>query len=191
MKLLHIDSGIQGELSTSRTISAAIVARLVTDHPGIEVTYRDLVAAPLDHLLPADLAGPEADAIVSEFLATHIAVIGTGLYNFTIPTQLKAWIDRILLPGRTFRYGDAGPEGLASDKRVFVALARGGIYSPGNVNASREHAETYLRGVLSFIGVPEPEFIIAEGLARGDEVRTAAVAAAIKRAERVSLPQTA
>lgn len=185
MKLLHIDSGIQDDLSASRMISAAIVAKLTTDDPDLEVTYRDLVAAPIGYLLPTDLAGAEADAIVSEFLATDIVVIGTGLYNFTIPTQ--AWIDRILLPGRTFRYGAAGPEGLAGDKRVFVALSRGGNYAPGNVNASREHAETYLRGVLSFIGVAEPDFIIAEGLAYGEEARASAIAGAIRRAESVSL----
>jgi FMN-dependent NADH-azoreductase len=191
MKLLHIDSGIQGDLSASRSISAAIVARLTADDPDLEVTYRDLVAAPIDHLLPADLAGTETETIVSGFLAADVVVIGTGLYNFTIPTQLKAWIDRMLLPGRTFRYGAAGPEGLAGDKRVLVALARGGNYAPGNVNASREHAETYLRGVFSFVGVGEPEFIIAEGLAFGEEARTAAIAEAITRAESVSLSRVA
>lgn len=186
MKLLHIDAGIQGDRSASRAISAAIVERLSADRPDLTLIRRDLVADPIGHLLPGDLAGGEADAIASEFVDADIVVIGTGLYNFTIPTQLKAWIDRILIPGRTFRYGEGGPEGLAGGKRVIVALARGGIYTPGSPAAPLEHAETYLRGVLAFIGVTDPEFVIAEGLALGEEVRDAAVSAALQQANDVA-----
>lgn len=186
MKLLHIDSSIQGDLSASRGISMAIVARLVADNPGLTVKHRDLVAAPLDHLLPAHLGGAETAATVDEFLDAEIVVIGAGLYNFTIPTQLKAWIDRILVPGKTFRYGANGPEGLAGDKRVFVALARGGIYTAGTPMAALEHAETYLRTVLGFIGVTAPEFVIAEGLALGEQARADAVAAALDRVEKIA-----
>jgi FMN-dependent NADH-azoreductase len=187
MKLLHIDSGIQGEFSASRTLSAAIVARLTGEAPGLAVTRRDLVAEPIGHLLPADLADAETAAIVGEFLAADIVVIGAGLYNFSIPTQLKAWIDRILIPGQTFRYGANGPEGLAGDKRVIVALARGGVYAPGSPAAPLEHAETYLRAVLGFIGVARPEFVIAEGLALGEEARAAALAAALEQAGTVAI----
>ncbi|MET0245911.1 MAG: NAD(P)H-dependent oxidoreductase [Sphingomonas sp.] len=186
MKLLHIDSGIQGDRSASRALSAAVVDRLRSDRLDLAVVRRDLVADPIDHLLPGDLAGGEADGIASEFLDADIVVIGTGLYNFTIPTQLKAWVDRILIPGRTFRYGEAGPEGLAGGKRVIVALARGGIYSPGSPAAPLEHAETYLRGVLAFIGITDPEFVIAEGLALGEDARAAAVSAAMQRANDVA-----
>lgn len=186
MKLLHIDSGIQGDRSASRAISAAIVERLSSDRPDLNLIRRDLVADPIGHLLPGDLAGGEADAIASEFVDADIVVIGTGLYNFTIPTQLKAWIDRILIPGRTFRYGEGGAEGLSGGKRVIVALARGGIYTPGSPAAPLEHAETYLRGVLAFIGITDPEFVIAEGLALGEEVRDAAVSAALQQANDVA-----
>ncbi|MEN3747652.1 NAD(P)H-dependent oxidoreductase [Sphingomonas sp. HF-S3] len=186
MKLLHIDSGIQGERSASRALSAAVVDRLRSDRLDLAVVRRDLVADPIDHLLPGDLAGGEADGIASEFLDADIVVIGTGLYNFTIPTQLKAWVDRILIPGRTFLYGEAGPEGLAGGKRVIVTLARGGIYSPGSPAAPLEHAETYLRGVLAFIGITDPEFVIAEGLALGEDARAAAVSAAMQRANDVA-----
>lgn len=186
MKLLHIDSGIQGDRSASRALSAAVVDRLRSDRLDLAVVRRDLVADPIGHLLPGDLAGGEADGIASEFLDADIVVIGTGLYNFTIPTQLKAWVDRILIPGRTFRYGEAGPEGLAGGKRVIVALARGGIYSPGSPAAPLEHAETYLRGVLAFVGITDPEFVIAEGLALGEDARAAAVSAAMQRANDVA-----
>jgi FMN-dependent NADH-azoreductase len=185
MKLLHIDSGIQGEQSASRAISAAIVAQLAQDDPSIEVMHRDLVAAPIGHLLPGDLAGEETQAVLGEFLAADIVVIGTGLYNFAIPTQLKAWIDRILIPGQTFRYGANGPEGLAGAKHVFIALARGGVYAPGSPMAALEHAEAYLRTIFGFIGVA-PRFIVAEGLALGEESRAAAIAGALDRAHSVT-----
>jgi FMN-dependent NADH-azoreductase len=187
MKLLHIDSGIQGEQSASRTISAAIVSRLVGENPGLAVTRRDLVAAPIGHLLPADLGNAETAEVVGEFVNADIVVIGAGLYNFSIPTQLKAWIDRILIPGQTFRYGANGAEGLAGDKRVIVALARGGVYAPGSPVAPLEHAETYLRAVLGFIGIARPEFVIAEGLALGEEARAAALAAALEQAGTVPI----
>ena len=104
-------------------------------------------------------------------------MIGAPLYNFTVSSQLKAWIDRILIAGKTFRYGETGPVGLAGDKRVIVALSRGGLYSEGGPTRGHEHAETYLKTVLGFIGIT-PEFVIAEGLLLGDEQRAAAVAQA-------------
>ena len=112
-----------------------------------------------------------AAEILDEFLAADTIVIGAPLYNFTVSSQLKAWIDRILIRGRTFRYGDNGPEGLAGGKRVIVGLARGGLYGEGSPFADYEHAETLLRGVFTFIGIPNAEFIIAEGLATGEEAR--------------------
>jgi FMN-dependent NADH-azoreductase len=187
MKLLHIDSSIQGERSASRIISAAIVARLEAADTSLDVTRRDLVEAPIAHLLPADLTGADTAAITDEFLAADTVVIGAGLYNFTIPTQLKAWIDRILIAGRTFRYGEGGPEGLAGGKRVIIALTRGGVYSAGSPAASLEHAETYLRGVFGFLGITDLEFVIAEGLAFGEEAREAAIASAIERAGEITV----
>ena len=100
------------------------------------------------------------------------------MYNFGLPTQLKAWIDRLLVPGRTFRYGANGPEGLAGEKRVIVALARGGFYGPGTAQVSAEHVESYLRTVLGFVGVRDPEFVLAEGIASGEHNKSRALASA-------------
>ena len=172
MKLLHIDSSITGQGSVSRQLTASIVAKLVATDPAIAVTTRDLAAAPLPHLdLPA-MASNESSEILDEFLAADVIVIGAPMYNFTLPSQLKAWIDRILVAGRTFAYGENGPEGLAGGKRVLVAISRGGFYGAGAAWASLEHLETYLTGVFGFIGIV-PEYVVAEGLKAGPDHLTA------------------
>jgi FMN-dependent NADH-azoreductase len=181
MNLLHIDSSIQGENSTSRTLTAAVVARLKAADPSATVTYRDLGKEPLPHLT-LDLWGADNPAL-NEFLAADTVVIGVSMYNFTISSQLKAWIDRVLVAGKTFAYGPEGAKGLAGGKRVVVAIARGGLYGPGGPYEAFEHAETYLRGVLGFIGITDLEVIVAEGLAMGDEARSAAIAKALGQAE--------
>ncbi|HSX56281.1 MAG TPA: NAD(P)H-dependent oxidoreductase [Sphingomonas sp.] len=181
MRLLHIDSSIQGAGSASRAISAAVVARLKDDAPSIEIGYRDLVAQPLPHLTLDVLADPAANVELQAFLAADIVVIGAGFYNFSIPSQLKAWLDRILIAGQTFSYGPDGPQGLAGGKRVIVALTRGGFYGEGAPGAPHEHGETYLKSALGFIGIA-PEFVVAEGLALGDEARAAGVAGALSAA---------
>ena len=186
MKLLHIDSSIQGDSSASRLVSAALVERLRSSSRDLETTYRDLAKEPLPHLTLDVFGSAEAGAVADEFLAADVVVLGVAMYNFTIPSQFKAWLDRILVAGKTFRYTAQGPEGLAGGKRVIVALARGGIYSNGGPAASLEHAETYLRGVLAFIGVTDPEFVIAEGLALGAEAREAAIASALRVARTVA-----
>jgi len=188
MKLLHLDSGIQGGASVSRILSDAIVGRLRAQRPDLEYSYRDLVADPLPHLTLDAFATSEAQGVLAEFQAAEIVVIGASMYNFTVPSQLKAWIDRILVAGQTFRYTAGGVQGLASGKQVIVALARGGIYSDGPT-AAMEHAETYLRGVLGFVGITAPQFITAEGQALGPEARTAALDAALDRAGRVNLAE--
>lgn len=175
--LLHIDSSILGDHSVSRTVTAAIVARLRAADPSLNVIHRDLVSAPLPHATPASmpadhpLSGGKGDAVsqqaLDEFLAADIVVIGAPMYNFTVPTQLRAWIDRIVVPGKTFSYGANGAEGLAGGKRVIVALSRGGIYTDPAFVAAAEHAETYLRFILGFIGIKQPEFIIADGIQAG------------------------
>src|SRR5579871_6888189 len=176
-KLLHIDSSVLGPHSVSRQLSAAIVERLRQAEPGVEVTYRDLSVSPLAHLSGAHLAvaqgASNADpslqqevaagqAALAEFLASDIVVLGAPMYNFTIPSQLKAWIDRIAVRGQTFSYGPQGPEGLCGNKRVIVAISRGGFYGPGTPAAALEHLETYLRSVFGFIGVKDLEFIRSE-----------------------------
>ena len=196
MKLLHIDSSVLGPHSVSRQVSAAIVERLRKANPGLDVSYRDLTLAPLAHLTGSHLAAGQGAApetalqadiaagqsALEEFLASDIIVLGAPMYNFTIPSQLKAWIDRILVAGKTFKYGAQGVEGLAGNKRVIVAISRGGFYGAGTPAAVGEHLETYLRWVFGFIGVKNPEFISADGIQVGPEHRQKAVASALKAA---------
>jgi FMN-dependent NADH-azoreductase len=182
MNLLHVDSSILGGHSASRALSAAATAELVAANPGLNVTYLDLAADPIPHLSGADLPSLASDSgenpYLDAFLAADIVVIGVALYNFTIPSQLKAWLDRLFVAGKTFRYGERGPEGLAGDKRVIVTLARGGMYGPGSPAAPLEHAETYLRGAFAFIGVTDLEVVVAEGLRVSEDRRQAAMTAA-------------
>jgi FMN-dependent NADH-azoreductase len=179
--ILHIDASINGDNSASRTISRSIVDQLKNAQWGEEVVYRDLAAQPLPHLTLDQFADT---SVLDEFLAADTVVIGAPMYNFTLPTQLKAWIDRIVIAGRTFRYGENGPEGLAGPKRVIIALARGGIYSKGPA-AALEHLETYLRGVFNFIGI-EPEFVVAEGLNLSPDHRSRALEFAIGETQRLA-----
>ena len=182
MTVLHIDSSINGENSASRVISSAIVDKLKQSNWGEKIIYRDLVANPIPHLTLDAFA---ANLDLEEFLAADTIVIGAPMYNFTLPTQLKAWIDRIVVAGATFRYTEDGPEGLAKGKRVIVALTRGGIYSEGSPASALEHLETYLRGVFNFIGI-EPEFVAADGLAIGPEQRETAIGLAIGETVRLA-----
>ncbi len=178
MNILHLDSSITGDNSASRALSAAIVRELTDADPAARVTYRDLVAQPLDHLTLPGFTTDASQAALADFQAANVVVIGAPMYNFTIPTQLKAWFDRVMIAGQTFRYTPNGPEGLAGDKQVIVALARGGLYGEGSAQRSIEHAERYITDALAFIGITAPRFVIAEGLAMGDEARDAALAAA-------------
>lgn len=189
MKLLHIDSAITGDHSVSRKLSAEIVENLRASATDLDVAYRDLVAAPLGHLTLGDMPAPgESTSVLDEFMSVDIVVIGAPMYNFAVSSQLKAWIDRILIAGKTFRYGDAGPVGLAGDKRVVVALSRGGLYTEGGPMRGHEHAETYLRTVLGFIGIT-PEFVIAEGMLLGAEQHAAAIAQAERSIAALAPPQ--
>ena len=151
MKLLHLDSSILGAGSVSRTLSAEIVAAQAAIHPGIGIVYRDLATDPIGHLNGPRLAALqgatpsetsiEADVekgkpAVEEFLAADIVVIGAPMYNFDIPSQLKAWIDRIAVAGKTFRYTEQGPQGLAGGKKLIIVSSRGGVFGPGSPAAA-------------------------------------------------------
>ena len=196
MKLLHIDSSVLGPHSVSRQVSAGIVDRLRQATPGLEIVYRDLATTPLahlsgPHLAAAQGAAPDAalqpdlaagQAVLDEFLAADTVVLGAPMYNFTIPSQLKAWIDRILVAGKTFKYSEQGAEGLAGNKRVIVAISRGGFYGAGTPAAAGEYVETYLRWVFGFIGVKNLEFISADGVQVGPEHREKALAGALQAA---------
>src|SRR5215469_6040501 len=181
MKVLHIDSSIQGSGSATRELTREIVARLMAARPDAQVTYRDLAAQELPHfshvaLTRADeLEAARNEAVLEEFLSADVLVIGAPLYNFSLPTQLKAWIDRIVIAGRTFRYTERGPEGLAGGKQVIVAVARGGVYEAGS---SAEFGESYLKFVLGFLGIRDVSFVRAEGLAFSAGHREAALSAA-------------
>ena len=175
MTILHVDASINGENSASRAISRSITDQLTIERGGADVVYRDLAAEPLPHLTLADFADT---SVLDEFLAADTVVIGAPMYNFTLPTQLKAWIDRIIIAGRTFRYTATGPGGLAKGKRVIIALARGGFYDRNSPAAALEHLETYLRGVFNFIGI-EPEFVAADGLSVSAEQREASIKLAL------------
>lgn len=182
MTILHIDSSINGEASASRAISRSILDRLVAQDRNATVVARDLVAQPLPHLTLASFNDQE---VLDEFLGADTIVIGAPMYNFTLPTQLKAWIDRIAVAGKTFRYTENGPEGLVKGKRVIIALARGGIYSEGSPARVLEHLETYLRGVFNFIGI-EPEFVAADGLNISPEQREASISLALGQTVRLA-----
>ena len=178
MTTLHIDSSITGENSASRELSRSIVDRLNAG----SVVYRDLAADPLPHLTLEAFADT---SVLDEFLAADTVVIGAPMYNFSLPSQLKAWIDRILIAGKTFRYGADGPEGLAQGKRVIIALARGGFYNEGSPAAGLEFLERYLTGIFNFIGI-EPEFVAADGLAIGPEQRAESIKQALGETVRLA-----
>ena len=193
MKLLHLDSSILGQHSASRELGAAIVARWQRDVRGLEVTYRDLAANPLPHLSGGALAQANADeaataaAVMDEFLSADVIVIGAPMYNFGIPSQLKAWIDRIAVAGKTFRYTAEGPQGLAGGKQVIVAATYGGKHP---VESGRNFVEPYLRQVFAFLGITDVEFVSAEGLSISPEQRVTSISAAHARID-VALPLAA
>jgi len=195
MELLHLDSSALGAASVSRKLTSEIVARQRALHPGLQVTYRDLAADPALHLTGAHMAarmGATSDdatinsdlvkgnAFMDELFAADILVIGAPMYNLSIPTPLKAWIDRIAVAGKTFQYTATGPEGLLKNKKAFIASARGGVYSAGSPAAALEHQESYLLGLLAFIGVTDVKVVRAEGIAFGPEAKEAAIAHALE-----------
>ncbi len=193
MTLLHIDSSILNEQSVSRELTAAIVKQLTQANPSIQVVRTDLAAKPIGHLSATEFlawqgVSPQGESAkqevarneqtLADFLAADIVVVGAPMYNFSLSTQLKAWLDRIAVAGKTFRYTEAGVEGLAGGKRVIVASTRGGLYSEGAPAAFLDHQETYLRGFFGFLGITDVTFVRAEGLALGDESRKASLTAA-------------
>ena len=195
MQLLHIDSAITGAQSVSRQLTADIVRAWVQRHPGTQVQHLDLAQnAPAhytmdalalrtgqtEHLTPAQQReNALTEQLLAQFMSADVLVIGAPMYNFTIPTQLKGWIDRLAQPGRTFRYTATGPQGLAAGKTVFVASSRGGMYSTEAARA-QEHQESYLQTVLGFFGVTDVRIVRAEGVDLGADARAQALAAAAR-----------
>jgi len=181
MKLLHLDTSALGTNSVTRELTAAVVARWQDAQADLNVEYRDLDAEPLPHLTgrslaKADPAQAEADeATLQQFLDADVVVIGAPFYNFSIPSTLKAWIDRVAVAGRTFRYTEAGPEGMAGGKKVVIVSGRGGQYGDAS---PADFQEAYLRQVFGFIGVTDVEIVRAEGVAYSPQHRADALAAA-------------
>ncbi len=188
MKLLHIDSSALGGNSISRQLTAAVVEAWRKALPDLVVDYRDLDSEPVPHLTGASLAGTneaekaDAERTLQQFLEADVLVIGAPMYNFTVPSTLKAWIDRIAVAGRTFRYTENGPEGLAGGKRVIVVSTRGGLHT----GAPTDFQEPYLRQIFAFLGINDVEFVRAEGVAYSPQHRSDAIDQAL-----ASLPQPA
>lgn len=190
MKLLHVDSSINGDASVSRQLTQQVVTQWSSLYPETQVERLDLAVDTPPHFSAASLGirrpiegQPSeaetreialAEALVSQFLASDVIVVGAPLYNFNIPSQLKAWLDRLAQAGRTFRYTANGPEGLATGKTVIAVLSRGGIYSTTDIGRSMEHQETYLKTIFGFFGISDVRVILAEGTDLGGDSRKAA-----------------
>ncbi len=194
-KLLHIDSSPLGADSVSRQLTARLVAQWVAQHPDTAVEHLDLAVDAPNHLsrdslgfrlAPGAVGANEvqrrenavSERLVSQFLASDVVVVGAPMYNFSVPSQLKAWIDRVAQSGRTFRYTDKGPQGLAGGKTVIVASTRGGMYAANPALAGLDHQESYLRTVFGFLGVTDLRVVRAEGVAMGDAAKARALASA-------------
>jgi FMN-dependent NADH-azoreductase len=196
MKILHLDSSITGQHSVSRQLTVEIVAAQVARNPDAEIIYHDLANEPAMHLSPAHMAvfqGGEvrSDALgqdlalgakyIDELLAADVLVIGAPMYNFSIATQLKSWIDRVVVAGKTFRYTEKGPEGLLSaGKKAFIATSSGGFYSGESPAKFLEHNESYLTGVLAHMGLKDVTVFRAEGIGLGPEARARAIDEALR-----------
>jgi FMN-dependent NADH-azoreductase len=195
MKLLHIDSSPLGGNSVSRELTRRIVSQWRATHPQIQVEYLDLAMHAPSHLDGDSLGfrlGVSAEGLsdvqrkenelseklVSQFLAADVIVVGAPMYNFGVPSQLKAWIDRVAQAGRTFKYTEKGPVGLAAGKAVIVASARGGMYTANPTLAGLDHQESYLQTVFGFFGITDIRFVRAEGVAMGEQAKQMAFAKA-------------
>lgn len=195
MNILHIDSSAgDGVTSHSKRLSAALVERLRAANPGASVTYRDVANDRPPHVdmtirqawtpegaKDATMAETfvRSKAAVDELKAADIIVIGAPMYNFSVPSTLKSWIDHVLIAGQTFRYTESGAEGLLTGK-AYLALSTGGIYSQGPT-AAFDHLSTYLTAILEFVGISEIEIVRAEGVAYGPDQDKAAMASAQAR----------
>ena len=191
MQILRIDSATTGEQSISRKLTDELVRHFTAKHPDATVIERDLVAEPLPHIDPITTkairtppetheeavaaAYPDQRAVLDEFLASDVVIVGAPMYNFSIPSQLKAWLDRLGVPGVTFKYSEKGPEGLAGGRKVVVASARGGAYTNDQV---AENQESLLATFFGFIGVDDLHFVRVEKAGFGPEAIEAGLAAA-------------
>lgn len=194
--VLLVLSSPRGDESYSHRIARQVVDELQDGHSDVEVVVRDLVRDPPPHVAEPFVSGrglPAAqrnaaqaaalslsDALVDEVDAADTLVLAVPMHNFGVPSVLKAWIDHIVRPGRTFSYSKHGPVGLVEGKKAIVVVARGGVYSQGPMMSS-EFQESYLRSVLAFIGIVDVDFVRVEGVAMGEDALRSALAHAKTR----------
>ena len=194
MNILHVSSSARGNASYSNRVAAEVIGELKARNPGTAVALRDLARDPLPHIddgfvaATRSPAGPQtelqraqlaqSDALVDELFAADVVVIAAPMINFTIPSNLKTWIDYVARAGRTFRYSEKGPEGLVTGKQVILVVARGGVYAENN---ALDFQVPYLKGVLGFLGMTDVEVIEVEGTAFGPDAAEKAVAAAASK----------
>ncbi|MCI4188334.1 FMN-dependent NADH-azoreductase [Dickeya dianthicola] len=187
MNILQIDSSILDGGSVTRQISAEVIEKLIKHYPDATLSYRDVVKHEIRHLTGAIAAGFRqiasasvdsstlqehrvSEQLVSEFLANDVIVIGAPMYNFSVSSQLKAWLDRISQAGKTFKYTEKGPVGLSGGRTVIVVSARGGFYTEQPF-AGMDFQERYLQAFFGFLGITDVYFIRAEGASKGDEIK--------------------
>jgi len=180
-RVLIIESSARQQDSVSRQLTQQFIGQWQAAHPADPITVRDLASDPVPHLDSHLLGGwmkpaeqrtdiekaslKRSNQLTDELLAADVLVLAAPMYNFAIPSTLKAWLDHVLRAGLTFKYTDTGPQGLLVGKRAYVLTARGGLYAGG----THDHQEPYLRQVLAFIGIHDVTFIHAEGLNMGGD----------------------
>lgn len=200
-KILCLTSSPRRDTAYSNLVAARVLKQLALVHPDALVVVRNLARNPLPHVdedfvvATRSLAGPRterqrallerSDSLVDELLAADTIVIAAAMVNFTVPSTLKAWIDHVVRPGRTFRYTEAGSEGLLKGQRAILVLARGDIYAKGRMMLF-EHQESYLRAILNFLGISDIRTILVEGVALGPEAAELALGRAMQRAAAVA-----
>jgi len=194
MNILVVNSSAQGEASVSSALARTFVEQIQQVDAGARVTVRDVGSTPVPHLVADTVAGirgaPESEAelhtlalsdeLIAELQEADLVVIGAPMYNFGIPSTLKAWFDHVLRPRVTFRYSEAGFEGLLKDKKAVVIETRAGVYSEGPGTA-QDHQEAYLSTLLGFMGITDVTFVRVEGTAFGPEAAEQAIANARTR----------
>ena len=184
MKVLHIDSSILGTASVSRQLSQAVIEQLQAKHHDLEIEYLDLNQVNIPHLTQEILMGQNAEQsalgeqLLTQYLAADIVVVGASMYNFGLSSNLKAWIDRISVAGRSFKYTENGPVGLAGDKTAYILSSRGGVYGD---NSPFDFQEGLLKAVFNFTGVTDVQVIRAEGVNMGEEIKTQAINVALAK----------